>query len=99
MTIVEQVQARDWAKWVDSRSGVMIDVREPGEWAIGLLPGAETVRLAELPSHLEELDPDIAYLIVCRSGNRSQEAAAFLTNLGYTAANLAGGMVALGLAR
>ncbi len=76
----------------------MIDVREPAEWAIGLLPGAETVRLADLPSHVAELDPETSYLIVCRSGNRSNQAAAFLTNLGFKAANLQGGMVALGLA-
>ncbi len=98
MAIVEQVPAAQWARWVESRSGVMIDVREPAEWNLGVLPGCEVVRLADLPAEVARLDRDVPYLIVCRSGNRSNEAAAFLTNLGYRAANLAGGMVALGLA-
>lgn len=99
MAVVEQVKASDWATWVEARSGVMIDVREPDEWALGVLPGAELIRLADLPAHVEDMDQDVDYLIVCRSGNRSQQAAIFLQGLGFRAANLAGGMVDLGLAR
>ncbi len=98
MAVVEQVKAADWDTWIEERSGVLIDVREPMEWMMGTLPGAEKIRLMELPRRIEELDKDTPYLIVCRSGNRSQQAAAFLTNLGYHAANLSGGMVALGKA-
>ena len=99
MAIVEQVEAANWATWVESRRGVMIDVREPAEWAIGLLPGIETIRLADIPAHVDRLDKNASYLVVCRSGNRSQEVAAFLTHLGFRAANLKGGMVALNLAQ
>ena len=99
MAIVEQVEAANWETWVTSRDGVMIDVREPAEWAIGLLPGTETIRLADIPGHVDQLDKEANYLIVCRSGNRSQDVAAFLTHLGFKAANLKGGMVALNLAK
>lgn len=98
MAVVEQVKAADWESWIDDRDGVLIDVREPMEWAMGVLPGAVRIRLMEVPQRLDDLDPDTPYLIVCRSGNRSQQAAAFLTDLGYHAANLSGGMVALGKA-
>jgi rhodanese-related sulfurtransferase len=98
MAVVEQVKAADWESWIEDRSGVLVDVREPMEWAMGVLPGAEKIRLMEIPQRLDEFDEDTPYLIVCRSGNRSQQAAAFLTNLGYHAANLSGGMAALGKA-
>ena len=98
MAIVEQVKAKEWEGFVESRNAVVIDVREPMEWAMGVLPGAERVNLMELPARVDQFDKDTTYLIVCRSGNRSNQAAAFMTNLGFNAANLAGGMVALGLA-
>ncbi len=98
MAVVEQVKAANWDTWIEERGGVLIDVREPMEWMMGTLPGAERIRLMELPGRVDELDKDTPYLIVCRSGNRSQQAATFLTNLGYHAANLSGGMAALGKA-
>lgn len=95
---VEQVPASDWQKWIEDNDGVLLDVREPYEWAQGTLPGARRVRMGEVPGELESLDPDQAILVVCRSGNRSNQVAAFLKMRGYDqAANLAGGMVALGL--
>lgn len=95
---VEQVPASDWQKWIEDNEGVLLDVREPYEWAQGTLPGARRLRMGEVPGELESLDPDQAILVVCRSGNRSNQVAAFLKMRGYDqAANLAGGMVALGL--
>jgi hydroxyacylglutathione hydrolase len=95
---VEQVPAAEWELWIEDNDGILIDVREPYEWALGTLPGALRVRMGEVPGELESLDPDRPILVVCRSGNRSNQVAAFLKMRGYDrAANLAGGMVALGL--
>lgn len=63
---------------------LVVDVREPEEWASGLLPGALRLPL----SRLEALAPlylghDQPVLLYCRSGNRSQEALKTLQNLGY----------------
>lgn len=50
-------------------------MREPEEWAEGILPGALRLPLGTLetlaPLHLERERPVLLY---CRSGNRSQEA-------------------------
>lgn len=72
---------------------VVVDVREPNEWAAGRAPNAIHIPLGELPSRLEELpDTDDTIAIVCRSGGRSARAVAWLTMQGFDVANLEGGM-------
>jgi rhodanese-related sulfurtransferase len=97
---IEQVAAAEWSAWIAETGGTLVDVREPHEWRLGTLPGATLISLADLPSAIgTTLDPETPMLIVCRSGNRSQVAAAFLTRSGFRrAANLTGGMKALGVA-
>ncbi len=99
-TTIEQVPAADWNRWVTQRRGVILDVREPIEWqTTGVLPDSQLISLAELPAALDRLDRDTPILVVCRSGNRSQQAAEFLARRGFRqVANLAGGLAALGAA-
>ena len=93
------VQARDWETWSRDHDAVIIDVREPFEWAMGTLPGAELIGLGSLFANLDELDRSRAILFVCRSGNRSGVAAVLFVRHGFDeVANLPGGLVALGLA-
>ncbi len=96
---IEHVPARQWASWRDRHDAVIIDVREPFEWARGTLPDSLTIPLASLPQHLDELDPATPTLIVCATGARSTTAAAWLMAMGFEKpASLAGGLVALGMA-
>ncbi|NMH97014.1 rhodanese-like domain-containing protein [Pseudonocardia acidicola] len=71
---------------------LLVDVREPDEFAAGHAPGA-----VNMP--LEQLDPDALprdRLIVttCRTGHRGAKAAARLLAAGFGVRNLAGGMTA-----
>jgi len=96
---VEQVAAVRGREWAEENGALIIDVREPYEYAMGSLPGAELIRLNDLPGRLNDLDRDRAVLIVCRTGNRSNAAAAFMAQRGFDqVANLRGGLFALGLA-
>ena len=70
----------------------VIDVREPHEWRSGVIPGARTIPLNQLPGHAAGLHPSGRYALVCAHGNRSQAAAAFLADLGYQVASVRGGM-------
>lgn len=70
----------------------VIDVREPYEWRSGLVPGALRIPMGALPDKLQELDTSRRYAVICASGNRSQQAAAFLADNGLQAANVIGGM-------
>jgi rhodanese-related sulfurtransferase len=72
---------------------VMVDVREQNEWDAGHAPNAVHIPLGELPSRLGDL-PDEADTvpIICRSGNRSGRAVAWLVHQGFDVSNVAGGM-------
>lgn len=75
---------------------VMVDVREPHEWAAGHAPNAILIPLGDLPHRLDELpDTDPAPVaITCRSGNRSGRAVAWLSQQGFDVVNMDGGMLA-----
>lgn len=95
---IEQVPASEWKNWIQKNNGMILDVREPHEWALGTLPGAIQISAGSLRQALETLDKSTDILVVCRSGNRSQHVAAFMKMSGFeSVANMAGGMKALGL--
>lgn len=71
---------------------VVLDVREPVEWAYGHIEGALHVPLSLLPVRLAEL-PAGQTLVVCKIGGRSAQAVQWLQQQGYDAVNLAGGML------
>lgn len=72
----------------------VLDVREPDEFAGGTVPGAVNIPLGELPQRLAAIPRDRTIACLCRSGNRSGKAQAFLAGEGYDAVNLTGGMLA-----
>lgn len=80
------------------RAGVhVLDVREPKEWARGVIPGSFLIPLRELSARVEELTAyrDDPVLVVCHGGKRSATACRLLRNLGFVApVNLAGGILA-----
>jgi len=75
----------------ETGSVVLLDVREPEEWAAGHAPGALHVPLGDLdPTRIAGDE----VLVLCRSGNRSGRATATLTEAGVRARNVEGGMQA-----
>ncbi|MFD0211043.1 rhodanese-like domain-containing protein [Streptomyces hirsutus] len=75
----------------------VIDVRTPGEYATGHLPGAHNVPLDHLQTALPALKAAATrgeLLLVCASGARSATACERLTAVDVPAATLAGGTVA-----
>ncbi|HSF85154.1 MAG TPA: molybdopterin-synthase adenylyltransferase MoeB [Acidimicrobiia bacterium] len=84
--------------WKQAQDGaVIVDIREPGEYATGVIPGAVLVPRGVLESDIPRHVPDAAteVLLVCAAGNRSALAAATLEAMGYeNVASVAGGMSA-----
>ncbi|MFJ2707042.1 rhodanese-like domain-containing protein [Streptomyces sp. NPDC087428] len=76
----------------------VIDVRTPGEYASGHVPGAHNIPLGDVRTALPELRAAAArgegLLMVCASGNRSAGACGELAAAGVPAANLTGGTTA-----
>jgi len=71
---------------------VLLDVRNAKEWEAGHAPGAQWVPLGELEGARFKLPINRRIVCVCRSGQRSDRAAAELQNMGFDAVNMAGGM-------
>jgi rhodanese-related sulfurtransferase len=77
------------------RSGaLLVDVREQGEWDAGHAPKAKHHPLRGLRASMDRLPQRRTIVVVCRSGNRSARATKVLTNAGFDAVNLTGGMTA-----
>ncbi len=62
---------------------IVLDVREPAEFAFGHIPGAKSIPLGELENHLHELNPDDEIYVICRTGNRSDIASKILAEKGF----------------
>lgn len=77
---------------------VVVDVREPDEWAAGHAPGAVHVPLGEVPERLGDLPDSEPLPVICRSGGRSQRAVQWLVQQGFDVVNVDGGMRAWGSA-
>ena len=73
---------------------VVLDVREPHEWAAGHIDGAVHIPLGEIPARVGELDPAVRTLVVCHLGGRSARATQWLHAQGHDVTNVAGGMEA-----
>jgi adenylyltransferase/sulfurtransferase len=72
----------------------IIDVREPNEWQINRIPGAQLIPLGEIPRRYAELDPDEELVMQCKVGGRSAKAADFLRSVGFKRVlNLRGGIL------
>lgn len=70
----------------------VVDVREGDELATGMIAGAVHLPSGSVLERAGELDKSRRVIAVCHGGGRSGRVAAALTDLGYDADTLAGGM-------
>lgn len=86
----------DQVKALIDAGALLIDVREPGEFAQARIPGAILIPMSELNQRYQEIPKNGEVIIYCRSGNRSgQVVNALRRRLGYTnLLNLEGGILA-----
>lgn len=73
---------------------IIVDVREDIEVLQGMIEQAKHIPLQSLPSSLDKLDQSKEIICICRSGQRSNSAALYLQEHGYTSYNMVGGMLA-----
>jgi rhodanese-related sulfurtransferase len=80
---------------INREEALVVDVREPNEYASGHVLGAKNVPLARLVADPSELAKrkERPLIVCCDGGERAGKAASFLRRQGFTrVANLAGGV-------
>lgn len=78
----KQVRVSEVRGLVES-GAVIIDVREPNEFANGALKGAINIPLGEIRTRMNEIPKDVPVYVHCRSSQRSYNAVMALENSGY----------------
>ncbi len=74
---------------------VVLDVRQPYEYAQGHVQGSTLIPLDQLALRLDDVPKHRPVVVICHSGNRSRAAVSLLQRAGLTnVANLRGGMLA-----
>ena len=72
----------------------LVDVREVEEFETLHLEGAQNLPLSQLADTYDQLDKDLLYYVICKSGMRSARACQFLAEQGYDVINVQGGVTA-----
>ena len=85
---------RELKAWLDGGAQpLLLDVREPQEYAINRIPGGFLVPMSDLPRRVGELDAARPTVVYCKVGERSARAVEFLRGLGFRdVRNLTGGV-------
>ena len=88
------ITAQDLAKELKTNPNLqLIDVREPHEWEICNIEGAELIPLSQIPSRLNEIDGHKDIVMHCHHGVRSMRALEVLKAAGFSKVrNLMGGI-------
>jgi rhodanese-related sulfurtransferase len=85
-------QLRDWHN-EGAGQPLMLDVREPWEVQICMLPGSRHIPLREISARAHDLPINGEIVVICHHGHRSQHVANFLARRGYESVyNLQGGI-------
>lgn len=87
---VAETDATEAARLAEAGTVLLLDVREDDEWQAGHAPQAKHLPLGELDA--TALNDNRPIVAVCRSGNKSGQAAQALLEAGRDARNLTGGM-------
>lgn len=95
---MQQLRPAQLAQWLadDSRPApLLLDVREPWEFELCHLDGAQHMPMHLVPVRLGELSPDQDIVVICHHGARSMQVGMFLESRGFAAiTNLTGGVEA-----
>lgn len=61
----------------------LVDIRNPGEFALGTISGAVPIPVGQLPDRVGELDPTAPTVVFCAGGYRSSVGASVLRHSGF----------------
>jgi len=82
---IKLLNVHDTLRLMNDKTTVVVDVREPKEYAEGHMPHTINIPLAKLAERSGELEKakEHPVVVVCRSGNRSKKGAVILAKNGF----------------
>lgn len=95
MSSIDEISAPDAARMLEEQpeTTTLLDVREHSELETAALTGALHIPMGDIPARINELDKSKTIICLCRSGGRSAQVAAYLSQQGYAdVRNLSGGI-------
>ena len=84
LTLADDIDVDTVAAIKDLDDVIVLDVREQDEYDEKHIPGVTLIPLGTIPDRLDEIPTDQTVVVTCRSGNRSNQAAEYLREKGYT---------------
>jgi rhodanese-related sulfurtransferase len=92
-THLQSIKAETLKQWLDHNQAMLVDVREPAEYAAERINGAKSVPLSQFDVNQIPVETGKSLVLCCQTGNRSAQAAKkLLTNGVETVINLEGGL-------
>lgn len=91
---MKEITFNDFYQLYQNEQLSLVDVREVEEFETLHLEGAQNLPLSQLTDIYDQLDKDLLYYVICKSGMRSARACQFLAEQGYEVINVQGGMTA-----
>ena len=90
--MIEHATVPDLQTALANGQATLIDVREIAEFEAGHIPGAVHIPMHTVPVRTDEIPTTGAVYVICESGARSWQVAAFLQQRGVRVINVHGGM-------
>ena len=90
--MIKEILVKELKDSLDKKDLILIDVRENEEYAICNIEPSVHIPMNKIPSHLDKLDKDTGYAIICHSGVRSHNVCFYLQNHGFKVRNVVGGI-------
>ena len=91
-----QIDSQRAHELIREENALVVDVREPHEFAAGRIPDAQLIPLRQIAHHVDNLKQhgERPIILSCRTGSRSEMVCRFLHDQGFeNIYNLAGGVM------
>jgi len=90
---MQQYRPPQLAAYLQDHHPLLLDVREPWEFALCSLQNSRLIPMGKIPSQLDKLDSEQEIVLICHHGIRSRQVGLFLQAQGFAKLiNLSGGL-------
>jgi len=90
--MINQIDAQEAQKMIDTQNAVVIDIRDPASFANGHIENAIRIDNENFQAFIDSADKETPIIVCCYHGNSSQAATGVIDDLGFKGFSLQGGM-------